>query len=299
MRLHHIVLAFLVGCFAFSALLSVSAQDYFDASTEVIMPYEEDAAYFDAATTFDFEEIAYFNEMAFGFGNEYAALFGIENIFASEPSGILATTTSSSASQCSKPSLLTATRVGTNSFGILVKLQWAKGVTGARPEGYRVYKGSTLLGTIYPGIINQTFYTDEVLASFGQMTDFYVSALDSSWRESEKAHVRHDGTQVTPTPPPSGPVPTLVSVTQVGGQAKVFLDWTYIPSATRYTIYRSTGGAWTQVWSGVGTFTGTGLAITNVQTTISCPTGTYLFAVTSSTGNTESNKSAYKLLTVK
>jgi len=298
MKLHHLASVFLMGCIAFLALQTVSAQNRLDASAEVIATYDEDAICFDEAMAFYCEDAAYFDAMmAFYFGDEFA-FFGLEDFFAPGLNEPPAQTMSVFPSQCGPPMMVSGRQHTTLNNAVV--LDWRRG-TGANPVAYYIYRNGNYIDMVIPSS-SQTAFSHVLTNMPVGRNNYGVAALDSNWRPSARVDVPVT-VQAPPPPPPSGQVPRLDSVVQIGnvlgGQARVELKWTYVPSATTYNIYRSTGGAWTRVWSGVGWYTGVGTTITTVEAIISCPPGTYMFAVTSVSGGKESDRSGPRVITIR
>ena len=91
-----------------------------------------------------------------------------------------------SASACAVPSLFHATKIGNGVVN--VKLQWAKGPTGATPYYYNVYRGTATapIAKVYHDPSVTTWQSCESIATVGQTTTFYVSAVDSRGIASDK-----------------------------------------------------------------------------------------------------------------
>lgn len=169
---------------------------------------------------------------------------------------------------------------------IFINVVWTPG-SGITPTRYNIYANDAMKMTLLhmPGA-NQS-YSLTVSPSTAYVVK--VAAMNSSGVETD---YKTAPSVTTPTNVPSG-----VAASQPGAGQPVRVRWDYIHGMTSYKVYRSSdnGATWVTSYSGPGNFS----AGNEVWITFSCPTGSYKFAVTSSSVVTvESNKSTAASFTV-
>lgn len=212
--------------------------------------------------------IIYDEIMSYFFSDEYDQYFEEDEI--GVQSGTIAL--------CAVPKNAKAEQTGRN-----VLVSWTKGA-GLTPSYNRVYMDGNLKSTV-----SGTMTSGAITNVTSGPHSIYVTALDSSGAETVASNI----VSYTPEQPV---VPTGVAATPAGS-GQVTIRWAYRPQPGSYAVYRTNGATWTQVWNGLGTYTGTATTITGIETTITCPAGYWGFAVTS-LRPWESNKSSTKWVTV-